>query len=177
MLRHAHILGGARRAQAFEVQLDRVRSVVIREFRGHVFNLSTPQGYFTISRGLYTGNTAWAFNAAHKDGIEDAREVLPDLRSRWVELCDDATGAPLDDRVCVDSIALHGQVDVDGVFFQPATAPHPDAEGRTQVPDALIGQTYDFPPNRPNDRSTLAPWRPGWGVPAWEWRGRRVHLS
>lgn len=43
--------------QTGHVELDRVLSVVRREWSGHVYNLSTPDGYFTINGGIYTGNT------------------------------------------------------------------------------------------------------------------------
>jgi hypothetical protein len=40
-----------------------------------------------------------------------------------------------------------------------------------RVSAKLWGKTFDFPPNRPNDRASLDPWRPGWGIPAWVWDG------
>lgn len=116
--------------------------------------------------------TAWAYNATHRDGMEDALEELPDLKMQWVELVDDA-GNPMDERVGVDSLAMHGQVaDVDGEFVMPATAP-----GGAKVSDSLVGQSWAFPPNRPNDRATVTPWRREWGVPGWSFKGgRRVPL-
>jgi hypothetical protein len=30
----------------------------------------------------------------------------------------------------------------------------------------MLGETWTNPPNRPNDRAVLQPWRPGWG---WGW--------
>jgi SPP1 gp7 family putative phage head morphogenesis protein len=45
-----------------EIEFDRVVSLRAFEYHGHVFNLSTPHGYFTIA-GLYTGNTVFRTNA------------------------------------------------------------------------------------------------------------------
>jgi len=52
-----------RHAQPMDVEIDRVASVIIRPFAGHVFNLSTVDGYFAINGGVYTGNTGMAYNA------------------------------------------------------------------------------------------------------------------
>ncbi len=121
---------------------------------------------------------SWAFNATQADGIEAAAAELPDMMMRWSEHCTDA-GVPLDDRVAVDSIAMHGQLTAPGgLFVMPPTAPHPDAKGVTKVPDRLVGMSWEFPPNRPNDRSVVQPWRPHWGIPGWMWHdGRRVPLK
>lgn len=121
---------------------------------------------------------AHAYNLAHKDGMEASAEELPTLRQRWEEHCDDS-GRPLDDRVGVDSIAMHSQVaPVGGLFTMPSEAPFPDAHGRTQVPKQLAGLSWAAPPCRPNDRAVLAPWMEGWEIPGWEWReGRRLWLK
>jgi hypothetical protein len=119
---------------------------------------------------------AWAYNATHADGVEEAKEDLPDIMMRWSEHVDDFTYSPLDQRVGVDSIAMHGQLaPPGGMFTMPSTAPVPDWTGNTFVDDSLVGESWSFPPNRPNDRAVLAPWRPDWGIPGWIWRnGRRV---
>jgi hypothetical protein len=109
--------------------------------------------------------TAWAFNASHHDSFVEAAKELEDLRTRWSEHVDDATYAPLDDRVGADSIAMHGQAVPAGVSFTMPRDPDVDTK--------MWGKQWLFPPNRPNDRAILAPWRPGWGVPAWEMRGGR----
>lgn len=116
---------------------------------------------------------AWAQNAAHADGIGESAQELSGLMMRWSEHVDDATYEPFDDRVGVDSVAMHGQLaKPGGVFTMPPTT----ARGR-EVPDALVGESWGHPPNRPNDRAVLSPWRPGWGVPGWVWRaGRRVTM-
>lgn len=51
------------KAQPALVQLDRVVRVGTRQrWSGYVFNLSTTDGYYTINRGLYTGNTMMGLN-------------------------------------------------------------------------------------------------------------------
>jgi len=44
-----------------QVELDSVISVSLRTYSGHVYNLSTPYGYFTIAGGIFTGNTTRLF--------------------------------------------------------------------------------------------------------------------
>jgi hypothetical protein len=116
--------------------------------------------------------TAWAYNATHRDGMVDAAEELDDLMMQWNEYVG-PSGAPLDDRVGVDSLAMHGQVtEVDGEFTMPPAAP----DG-SPVSEGLVGESWEFPPNRPNDRAILAPWRPSWGIPGWQFKGgRRVPM-
>lgn len=115
-------------------------------------------------------DTAKAFNSAHADGIVEAGKDLRDLKKRWTELVDDATGQPFDNRVGKDSLVLHGQVTaMDGVFVMP-----PDPT----VHRSFWNQTYRESPNRPNDRSVTMPWRPGYKIPGWEWRdGQRVAIA
>lgn len=114
---------------------------------------------------------AYAYNQAHRDGVAESAGELPELRQRWEEHCDEQ-GRPLDDRVSVDSVAMHGQVaPAGGRFTMPPDAPFPGAGGETEVPPRLVGLSWDAPPNRPNDRAVLAPWMARWGVPGWEWRG------
>ncbi|MEE9592236.1 MAG: hypothetical protein V3W28_01495, partial [Thermoplasmata archaeon] len=116
----------------------------------------------------------WAANATHADGMRESARTLPDMMMRWTEYVDDATYRPLDDRVDDDSIALHGQVaPVGGVFRFPLSMPT-----GAPIPRRLqrfIGKSWAHPPNRPNDRSSLSPVRPHWGVSGWQWvNGRRV---
>lgn len=114
---------------------------------------------------------SWAANATHSDGLGECKEALPDLKQRWLEHCTDGSPPiPMDDRVGDDSIAMHGQVVEPGSFFVMP----PESPMGKPVSRSLVGKTWSFPPNRPNDRATLSPWRPDWGIPAWEWRGRRV---
>ena len=101
--------------------------------------------------------TSYAYNSVRADGMEAASEELPDLYQQWSEYVLD--GAPLDDRVGKDSIALHGQIARTGkAFIMPDDS---------TVSDKMWGQRYMFPPNRPNDRATIVPWRAEWGEPGW----------
>ena len=107
--------------------------------------------------------TAWAFNASQADMIDASSEELPDLMMRWSEHVDDVTGAPYDDRVAPDSIVMHGQVAPPGEsFVMPEDA---------RVDSVRWGMRFAFPPNRPNDRAVLMPWRAHWGIPGWRWVG------
>lgn len=97
---------------------------------------------------------AWAYNATQMDGLTASAEDLPDMMLRWTELVDDGTLSPLDNRVGKDSIALHGQLVKPGDFFFMPAGPWP----------SLNGKSWQHPPNRPNDRAVLQPWRPAWGA-------------
>jgi hypothetical protein len=116
---------------------------------------------------------AYASSAtARRATNEQAAELDGDLWCRWSEHVSD-DGVKLDDRVGVDSEALNGQVaPPGGVFVQPPRAPDGEAVG-----DSLVGKEWAHPPNRPNDRAVLAPWRFHWGIPGWVWRGRRVPVT
>ena len=106
-------------------------------------------------------NAAYAFNASLYDGIADGAKDLPGLGMRWTELVYDETGMPMDSRVAADSLALHAQIaDANGIFTMPADP---------RVRMTMWGETYLFPPNRPNDRSCLTPWHPSWGVPGYRY--------
>lgn len=109
--------------------------------------------------------SAYAYNSGHTDATAAAAQELDSLYNRWTELIDDTTGRPLDNRVAVDSMALHGQIAAPGAVF---TMP-PDE----RVSAKLWGKTYTYGPNRPNDRSVTMPWRPHWGIPAWIWSGNK----
>lgn len=102
-----------------------------------------------------------------------ADELGGDMWTQWSEHVEG--GVKLDDRVGVDSLAMHGQVAAPGgVFVQPPTAPR----GGKPVSPSLVGEEWSHPPNRPNDRAVLTPWRVHWGIPGWVWRdGRRVRVT
>lgn len=119
--------------------------------------------------------TVWAFNATQYDGMKEASEELPDMLVRWNEFVSD-DGVPLDNRVGADSLAMHGQVAAVGTpFVFPSTMP--DGSPIPKEARHLLGESWSFPPNRPNDRATLSPWRPHWGVPGWRLEGGlRVQL-
>lgn len=127
--------------------------------------------WWRVQRTVKT-TTSVVYNEAQSDAIAELA-TDPEFRglmSRWTELVDDWTGQPLDNRVQVDSMALHGQVArPGGLFTMPVGA---------RVPAALIGKAWTHPPNRPNDRAVLTPWKPDWQIPAWAWQGgSRVSLS
>lgn len=132
-----HALGDLERAQAREVQFDRVLRIEVRSFSGHVFNLTTAHGYYALD-AAYTGNTAYAYNAANQATISTAKVVdFPDLQKKIL--------AHFDNRTAPDSIYVHGQIrPVAGLFHDGA------------------GREYLHPPARPNDRETVIPWRPVW---------------
>jgi hypothetical protein len=66
-------------AEAGEIEFDRVVSVSVREFSGHVYNLSTTHGYFTIA-GLVTGNTVFRTNVQAAYGAGRFRAMTdPDV--------------------------------------------------------------------------------------------------
>jgi hypothetical protein len=141
----------------------------------------------TIDRIMTVGQMQWyraerlvrtemAFSAgrsARMAADEQAEELDGDMWSRWTEHVSDE-GMPLDDRVGVDSEAMHGQVAPPG---EPFTQPPTNRQG-DEVSDSLVGREWTSPPNRPNDRAVLVPWRSHWGVPGWRWEdGRRVPVT
>ena len=116
-----------------------------------------------FSGRVVRAQVAAAYNFGHTDAVDLVQGDVTNLYNRWTELVDDATGAPLDDRVGADSMALHGQVAKPGNVF-------------TMPPDPTVapywwGQAWTQSPNRWNDRSVTMPWRPEWGIPGWEWNG------
>lgn len=100
---------------------------------------------------------------------ENDRGSVRVVYKRWTEHVNDITGAPLDNRVGDDSLAMHGQVARPGKsFVMPDVA---------KAPSRMVGRRWLAPPNRPNDRAVLLPWTPGSGIPGWLMRdGQRVHL-
>lgn len=111
-----------------------------------------------IERVVRTETSA-AFNQTQVDGMRLLLPALPQLEQRWTELVDDATGRPLDSRVAVDSIVMHGQITPVGDVFTMPSDP--------RAPGKLVGVTWSWPPNRPNDRAIVMPWHPEWRVPAY----------
>lgn len=76
--------GDLRDAQSGEIEFDRVVTVSVRMFRGHVFNLSTPFGYFLLD-GLYTGNTIFRTNVmtSYNSGRHEAAQQVKKERPYW----------------------------------------------------------------------------------------------
>jgi hypothetical protein len=64
-------------AQPGEVEIDKVLSIDVREFSGHVYNLTTVNGYF-VSGGVFTGNTVGALNAGRAEAFRVVAEEDPD---------------------------------------------------------------------------------------------------
>lgn len=135
--------------------------------------------WYQVERFVRTEG-AFAFNATCRDAVEALAGEIPGLAMRWTEYVDDATGARLDDRVADDSVLMHGQVCPAGGVF---TFPDPDSAPaglpllHTSTMTGLLGMSWRHPPNRPNDRATIAPWLPEYGVAGWALtNGRRVAL-
>lgn len=124
--------------------------------------------WWQVERVVRT-ETAFAYNAAQSDAIGSLANDHRGMMKRWTELVNDATGLPMDNRVAPDSMVLHGQLTIPGgLFVMP-----PDE----RVSSKLVGKSWAFPPNRPNDRAVVTPWMRGWGIPGWTWNGvRRIPL-
>lgn len=133
-----HDIGDAHLAEACEIEFDRVALLVVRMSRCHVYNLTTPNGYFLIN-GAFTGNTAAAMNRANGQAIAASNEQLGDM----VQIL----AATFDDRTAWDSYQVHGQIRRVGESFISAFG------------------SYAFPPNRPNDREIVVPHRLSWPLP------------
>lgn len=129
--------------------------------------------WWRAERVVRTEYSFMAGRSARAAADEQAEELDGDMWSRWTEHVSD-DGMPLDDRVGVDSEAMHGQVAPPG---EPFTQPPANRQGDA-VSDSLVGREWNSPPNRPNDRAVLVPWRAHWGVPGWRWEdGRRVPVT
>ena len=136
----------------------------------HALDAAFALEWAQVRRVLRT-ESARSANATAVDAVRVMARAHPDVRKRWVELIDDQTGVPLDDRVANDSLVMHGQVAPwDGLFTMPRAR---------IVHERMWGQQWNYPPNRPNDRAVIMPWRPGWGVPGWEFSDgkRRVLVA
>ncbi len=85
-------------AVSSKVELDCITSIRIRSFSGHVFNLETPYGYFTVN-GIYTGNTIRASNSGQRDLWRQAQEqgLLKGAMRVWITADDDRTCDICDD--------------------------------------------------------------------------------
>lgn len=122
---------------------------------------ATDSQFWQVERVART-ETSRAYNTTQDDGITALARDLPGLHKRWTELVSDITGAPLDNRVGRDSMVLHGQIaPPGGVFTMPAAI---------MAPVKMVGMTWKFPPNRPNDRAVLMPWKKEWGIPGYFYR-------
>lgn len=134
--------------------------------------------WWQIERVVRT-ESSFAYNAAQVDGIRELARTNRGMMMRWTELIDDATGQPFDNRVAMDSFAMHGQVaPIGGVFTMPSSLPRSSpGKGSSGSLAHLVGMSWMHPPNRPNDRAVLTPWMREWGIPGWRYQsGRRVNL-
>jgi hypothetical protein len=114
--------------------------------------------YWRVVRVAKT-EAAYAFNAAQDAAFSQAD--ITGLWKRWTERVNDQTGAPMDNRVGIDSIVMHGQLAVPGATFWMPPDP--------RAPAVMLGKRWAHPPNRPHDRSVITPWTRGCGVPGWQW--------
>lgn len=135
--------GYLRGAQSGEIELDCILSITVRHFEGHVYNLTTPDGYFAIN-GVYTGNCMAAYNRAGWEATREADEQLDDM----VKIL----SATFDDRTGPDSKNVHGMVRRPDEAFE-----YVDYKGAHLM--------YQHPPNRPNDREIVVPHRISWAIP------------
>lgn len=89
---------------AAQVEFDRVATIGLRRTCDHVYNLWTPQGYFTAQGGIYTGNTYSALSEGKelqwKGAIDDGRIRGDDWEREWVSADDEL--------VCPTCGSLHG---------------------------------------------------------------------
>lgn len=125
-------------AQPTDIEFDRVSLILLGHHRGHVYNLTTPDGYYCLN-GAYTGNTMGASNRAGHECMQQAQEELgPVLR---------ILSAVFDDRTGADSYAVHGQV-----------------RRMEEEFDTWYGPCMT-PPDRPNDRGVVVPHMQDWDLP------------
>jgi hypothetical protein len=101
------------------IELDNIKFIRRKSFSGHVFNLSTDCGYFTITGGVYTGNTLDAHNSGALDGYYQAQDAGVNIQKEWfadAEACD----------ICLENVDA-GPIDLDEVFPSGDDAPtaHP----------------------------------------------------
>lgn len=60
----------------------------IESWSGHVYNLTTVEGYFIIAGGVYTGNSGNALNGARSAAMDRLQEEVPGLRTKktWMSV-------------------------------------------------------------------------------------------
>jgi len=103
-LADSDVAGDFPRVQTAAVKIDRVLSVVTSKWAGHIFNLSTPYGYFAIENGVYTGNTMFALNTGAEMGyIQAAKQgaLPPEARISWI--------TTPDERLCSKCAPMNGK--------------------------------------------------------------------
>lgn len=88
VLATTELRGKSPRTRPGHIKLHRLTSLVrIERWSGHVYNLTTVEGYF-VANGLYTGNTTGALNGGH----QATRDMLADegivKRKEWLAILD-----------------------------------------------------------------------------------------
>lgn len=165
---------GAKLIRSLEGEL--AQSLAAGETNGDAIDRVAKRGDMEFWRAerIVRTEQAYAFNATQHAAVHETAKSVGQLYERWTELVTDS-GSPMDDRVGADSVAMHGQVARPGEsFVMPpwaATIHLTNRYGKSKVGPDLLGGSWDHPPNRPNDRATLMPWRPEWGVPGWRVEG------
>ncbi len=141
-------------AEAAGIKLKRVVFVERRKFSGHVFNLSTPFGYFCIGGGAYSGNTINALNLGQQLGWRQARDngLIDDSARRfWI--------VTPDDRLCPECAAVPG-MNPDGVGLdEEFDTPYGPMEGPTLHPQCRCTEIM-------RTGAVKLDTRPGWSKPA-----------
>lgn len=142
--------------------VDRLKQVAINDVKGADIlaeaGAAMEDTRWKVERTIRT-EAAKAFNNTQATAIMLLSGDFPTMRKRWTELIDDATGQPYDNRVAKDSMALHGQLAENGRMFTMPQDP--------RAPANMVGASWLYPPNRPNDRGVITPWMPGWPVPVY----------
>ena len=121
---HSELFGDSVRCEAGTIQLDRVITISRGPFSGHVFNLETPWGYFTIADGLYTGNTARAHSLGGLAAAKDSGVVKTKSWLLGSEHDNDQNDVPDE----CDDAANDGEIPIDEEFSSGDQAPpnHPN---------------------------------------------------
>jgi hypothetical protein len=88
--RKTNALSDSSSGQSATVKADRVVQINRRRFSGHVYNLSTRDGYFTIQGGVYTGNTIRAHAEASLNSYEEAGVMGVGVEAEWRTAQDNA---------------------------------------------------------------------------------------
>lgn len=80
-------------AETGQIELDSVARIVVTEWSGHVYNLTTVDGYFSVNDGVYTGNTLAAVNAGAYAGAVREAEARGDPApfKAWLSTSDQRT--------------------------------------------------------------------------------------
>ena len=146
----ANLSGHPGDGQSGRVELDEVVDLSRRDFRGHVYNLSTSDGYFAAN-GVYTGNTMSAANRGIRAGWDEAvAEGLLDAGESfrvWV--------VAQDDRTCELCWPMDGQVVEYNAPFEQLEIGVEGQERRPVNPESKTESfSGDMPPRHPACRCT-----------------------